>query len=506
MNAGSSVLGRLRRISLQRKLPAAFAGVALLTMIVLGAILIPLVSQHYARSEVSYLKAAIQRAETGLSTIDWQAVAAARGDAAGSSSAASATALVRAQLIALSTQARVRIYDTMGRLLVDSGPVDQIDVVSAAEAAGSGDAGAGRGGMRGMGRGMHALPSPVGGGLFGGSDAESGSRSDRTIEASLTSGSAVVAKILLSEGPAYGAAVVRTTLVAWLIAGCAALILAALAGWLTSRRMTRPLLAIAAASNGMAHGDLAVRAQVDRADEIGLLADSFNAMADKNQATVTALRRFVADAAHEIGTPLTALQTDLELAKDSPAKASRERLIDRAMVQADRIQRLSGALLRLSVLETGLPSELERLDLVPLVRAVAGSFASRAEQAGIGFAVEVVTGELPVKGYEAGLRAAIENLVDNALKFTPSGGSVTLGAAGEDRQAMVWVEDTGIGIPPDDVAALFSRFHRGRNAAAYPGSGLGLAIVEATMELHGGKASVKSSPAGSRFELRLPLA
>ncbi len=507
MSAGSSVLGRLRRISLQRKLPAAFAGVALLTMIVLGAILIPLLSQHYARSEVSYLKAAIQRAETGLSTIDWQAVGAARGDAAGSSSSAAANALVRAQVIALSTQARVRVYDAVGRLLVDSGPVDQIDVVSVAETAGSGEVDAGRGGMgHGMGKGMHSLPSPVGGGLFGGSGAEGGSRSGRTIEASLTSGSAVVAKVLLSEGPAYGATVVRTTLVAWLVAGCAALILAALAGWLTSRRLTRPLLAIAAASNGMAHGDLAVRAQVDRADEIGLLADSFNAMADKNQATVTALRRFVADAAHEIGTPLTALQADLELAKDSPDKASRERLIDRAMVQADRIQRLSGALLRLSVLETGSPSELERLDLAPLVRSVAGSFASRAEQAGIGFAVEVVPGELPVNGYEAGLRAAIENLVDNALKFTPSGGSVTLGAAGEDRQALVWVEDSGIGIPPEDVAALFSRFHRGRNAAAYPGSGLGLAIVEATMELHGGKASVKSSPAGSRFELRLPLA
>ena len=320
------------------------------------------------------------------------------------------------------------------------------------------------------------------------------------------SGGTAVATLLLSDGPAYGAAVVRTTLVAWLIAGCAALILAALAGWIYSRHLTRPLLAMAAASNGMAGGDLALRADVDRADEMGTLADSFNAMAEKNQATVTALRRFVADAAHEIGTPLTALQTDLELAKDSPDKAARERLIDRAMAQADRIGRLSGALLRLSVLDTGLRSQLRPLDLVPLVRSVGGSFASRAEQAGISFAVTIADAELPVNGDEAGLRAAIDNLVDNALKFTPSGGSVTLGAAAEGRQALVWVEDSGIGIPPEDVAALFSRFHRGRNAAAYPGSGLGLAIVQATMDLHGGKASVSSSPAGSRFELRLPLA
>jgi signal transduction histidine kinase len=504
MSAFSSARSRIARISLRRKLPAAFAGVALLTMVVLGAILVPLVSQHYSRSEVSYLKAAAQQAAAGLSTVDWRAVAAAQGTAPGSSSSETVYALRRAQLVALSTQVRVRVYNPAGTLLVDSGPPGEIDVENLTETDLPG-VGTMRGEMgRGAGRGMRGLPSPIGDGLFGGQN-EGGTSSDRTVEAPLISGGTAVATLLLSDGPAYGAAVVRTTLLAWLIAGCAALILAALAGWIYSRHLTRPLLAMAAASNGMAGGDLAQRAEVDRADEIGLLADSFNSMADKNQATVTALRRFVADAAHEIGTPLTALQTDLELAKDSQERATRERLIDRAMVQADRIQRLSGALLRLSVLDTGLPSQLERLDLVPLVRSVAGSFASRAEQAGIGFAIDVVSAELPVKGYEAGLRAAIENLVDNALKFTPSGGSVTLGAAGQDRQALIWVEDTGIGIPPEDVAALFSRFHRGRNAAAYPGSGLGLAIVEATMELHGGKASVKSSPAGSRFELGLPL-
>ena len=504
MSVLSSIRKRLARVSLRRKLPAAFAGVALLTMVVLGAILVPLVSQHYSRSEISYLKAAAQQAADGLSTVDWQAVAAAQKTGAGSSSAESVHALRRAQLVALSTQVRVRVYDPAGTLLVDSGPPDQIDVVDLTDADLSG-AGAMRGEMgHGAGRGMHGLPSPIGGGLFGGQDG-GGGNSDRTVQASLTSGGTAVATLLLSDGLAYGAAVVRTTLVAWLIAGCAALILAALTGWIYSRRLTRPLLAMAAASNGMAGGDLARRAEVDRADEIGALADSFNAMADKNQATVTALRRFVADAAHEIGTPLTALQTDLELAKDSPEKTTRERLIDRAMTQADRIGRLSGALLRLSVLDTGLRSQLRPLDLVPLVRSVGGSLASRAEQAGISFAVTTADAELPIYGDEAGLRAAIDNLVDNALKFTPSGGSVTLGAAAQGQQALVWVEDSGIGIPAEDVAALFSRFHRGRNAAAYPGSGLGLAIVQATMELHGGKASVSSSPAGSRFELRLPL-
>jgi two-component system OmpR family sensor kinase len=227
-------------------------------------------------------------------------------------------------------------------------------------------------------------------------------------------------------------------------------------------------------------------------------------MADKNQATVTSLRRFVADAAHEIGTPLTALRSDIELARDGDDKAARERVLGRAITQADRIGRLSGALLRLSLLDTGSQDQLKPLDLAPLVRAAAGSFASRAEQADVDLSVVVPAEPHMVNGYESGLRGAVDNLVDNALKFTPAGGSIELGVKAEDGKAVIWVADTGIGIPPEDLDALFSRFHRGRNAAAYPGSGLGLAIVQATMALHGGTATVSSSEAGSRFELRLP--
>ena len=223
---------------------------------------------HYARSEASYLKAAAEQAAAGLSTVDWQAVAEARsaaatqgtagagqvgqqtGAATGSaSSAEAATALRRAQLVALSTQVRVRVYDPAGDLLVDSGLPGEIDVVGLTEGIRSDDDGAegiGRGATgRMMDRGMHGLPSPVGEGLFGEATVEGGARSDRTIQVPLMLGGATVATMLLSEGPDYGAAVVRTTLVAWLIAGCAALVLAALAGWLYSRHLTRPLLSIA---------------------------------------------------------------------------------------------------------------------------------------------------------------------------------------------------------------------------------------------------------------------
>jgi signal transduction histidine kinase len=92
------------------------------------------------------------------------------------------------------------------------------------------------------------------------------------------------------------------------------------------------------------------------------------------------------------------------------------------------------------------------------------------------------------------------------VKFTPPGGTVTLAIRADAGAARLLVTDTGIGIPPEDLPALFERFHRGRNAAGYEGNGLGLAIVRATAELHGGSVRAESEGSGSRFELTLPLA
>lgn len=514
MNAIARLRSRIARISLTRRLPASFAGVALITMLVLGAILVPLLSSYYGRSEVAYLEAGAERAAHDLSDVDW-AVVVAEVDTttnAGTAETETAAATRRTQAVALATQLRIQVLGPDGSLLVDSGSVSAIDpsrVVQGREAENDGpDKGPtpSDGGASGGEPSRGGLPSPLGGGLFGGGQTGEGPRSDRAIETQLTKNGQIVATVRLSQGPAYGATVLRSTLIAWLVAGVAAVLLAALVGWLTSRRLTRPLLAITAASDSMAHGDLAVRADVDRADEIGSLAGSFNDMADKVQHTVSTLRRFVADAAHELGTPLTALEADLELAQNHSDEADRERLIRRAMRQAERIDRLSNDLLRLSRLDTGtMPAPMETMDLVPLVRQVADSTASRAEQAGIDFTLDLPADQLPVKAQADGLRAAIGNLIDNALKFTPAGGSTVLGAHAEGERAVVWVQDTGIGIPPEDMDGLFGRFHRGRNVSAYPGSGLGLAIVQATMEIHGGTVGVESSSSGSRFELRLPL-
>jgi signal transduction histidine kinase len=518
MSAFAGLASRVRGMSLRLRLPASFAGVALLTMLVLGAILVPLLNDHYDRAESSYLTAGAAEAIQQLDAVDWTSVAAS-GE---TDLVEAAAALQSVKIAALSLQLRIEVFDPQGTLLIDSGPVNDIDPTGIVDSHDDdADDATGEGDGTGRGQGSGRLPSPVGSGLLAADEAR-GSRSDRSTTAELTAGGQTVAKIRLSEGPAYGAAVLRTTVVAWLLAGIGAVILAALAGWMISQRMTRPLLAITAASDSMARGDLGVRAKVDRSDEIGRLGTSFNAMAETTQKTVGALRRFVADAAHELGTPLTALQADLELAQQGSGEPGVQRLIRRALSQTDRIEHLSTDLLRLSRLERGpLSMPVEPLDLVPLARRLADDVASRAEQAGIDFNLDLPEDSLQIRGNADALRNAAGNLLDNALKFTPAGGTVVLGAKADGRVALMWVEDTGIGIPSGDLDGLFSRFHRGRNAAAYPGSGLGLAIVRATVELHGGTVSVESrtvqgqtaseatagsEASGSRFELRLPLA
>ena len=490
----------MRRVSLRYRLPATYGMVALLTMLLVGAILLLLLNNYYAGSERDYLKAGAARAARELSSVDWATVV--KGD----TPTVTTFAEQRTKAVALATQLRVVVLTTGGATLADSGSPGDIDP-STIVPAGNGVPGTGNGqsgapGDNSGGRG--GLPSPLGPGLFGG-DGANVPRSSQVMEQPLVVNGQQVATLRLSEGPAYGAAILHDTFIGWLLAGLVAVLISAGLGWLWSRRLTRPLIQVTAASDSMALGDLTARVEVDRADEIGRLGHSFNTMASRVQQTVSALQQFVADAAHELGTPLTALEADLELAHDRSDSEDEQRLMKRAMRQAERLEKLSRSLLQLSRLDTGeFAADLEKLDLAALVRQMADTVASRAEQADVDLKIEVADGEIWVSGYEDKLQAAVGNLIDNALKFTPPGGCVTIGLKADAGKACLWVADTGIGIPADDMKELFGRFHRARNASAYPGNGLGLAIVKATVEIHGGTVGAESSPSGSRFELILP--
>ena len=187
---------------------------------------------------------------------------------------------------------------------------------------------------------------------------------------------ALFGHIELSEGPAYGRQVLERVAWGWGIASGVAVLLAAAAGWSVSRRITHPLSLLIQVTTQMSNGDLDARVRIDRQDELGTLARSFDEMAARVAETVLTLRRFVADAAHELHTPLTALRTNLELAPD-------DRFVRQAQDQVERLEKLTTGLLNLSRIEAEKRTQaLEPVAFDALVQDVAELYASRAEQAG----------------------------------------------------------------------------------------------------------------------------
>jgi len=328
----------------------------------------------------------------------------------------------------------------------------------------------------------------------------------RTVLPIIDEGGARVGYVEVSDGLAYGSAILDRVMQGWLVASAVAVALAASVGWFISRSMSTPLLALTDVTERMAGGDLSARANTNRQDEIGALARSFNGMAGKVEGTVTTLRRFVGDAAHELHTPLTALNANLELAASEPDDAKRLTFIERAREQLKRLESLTMDLLDLSRFESDRADDKRvATDLVRLAQEASEVYASRAEQRGLVFTLDIPPdGDAVVARVNEGqFRRVVGNLLDNAIKFTPEG-TVSIGLTRRDNTVELWVKDTGIGIPADDLPLLFSRFHRGRNVSALPGSGLGLAIIKAIVEAHRGDVVVESGAQGTRFAVRIP--
>lgn len=311
--------------------------------------------------------------------------------------------------------------------------------------------------------------------------------------------------IELSQGPAYGRDILQNVFWGWLIASLVAVLLAGVAGWWASRRLVRPLLTLTQVTTQMADGDLAARTAVQRQDELGTLGRSFNKMADQVEGTITTLRQFIADAAHELHTPLTALQTDLQTLRQTELEPAQVAKIERAQEQAVRLQTLTNSLLDLSRIEAKTNGDSEIVNLNQLLQETAELYASRAEQKEIQFDLTLPEDALQVTGSPLRLRQAVQNLLDNALKFTPAGGEVAMELAQEADFACLTITDTGIGILEDDVPHLFGRFHRGRNTADFPGNGLGLAIVQAIVGGMNGRIALQPLNPGTQVIVCLPL-
>ncbi|MDQ4075088.1 MAG: HAMP domain-containing histidine kinase [Chloroflexota bacterium] len=317
----------------------------------------------------------------------------------------------------------------------------------------------------------------------------------------------------LSGNPQYGNDTLATTRRALGWAAVGAALLAALMGIVVSRHLTAPLQQLTLAAGCMSEGDLSARAREERADEIGQLATQFNRMASRLESSFAelaaerdTLRRFIADASHELRTPITALKTFNELLQGPAAQdpAAQSEFLLESEVQLDRLAWITQNLLDLSRLEAGLVElQWAHHNIGEVMETVAAPFRVSAQEKNLSLTIEAPPGQL-VYGDRRRLELALSNIVDNALTYTPSGGAVTLGASVIGGETELWIRDTGLGIDPADQPHLFERFYRGRTARE-PGSGLGLAITQSIIQAHGGRIQVESTPGGGAcFRLYLP--
>jgi heavy metal sensor kinase len=244
-------------------------------------------------------------------------------------------------------------------------------------------------------------------------------------------------------------------------------------------------------------------------DELDRLAQTLNAMLGRLDAAFQEMRQFTADASHELQTPLTILKGEMEVALRSPRSPEEyQRILKSSLEEIDRIARLVEGLLLLARADAGvLRMDRRPLDLAQLVEEVYGQTRVLAEARSLNLRLGAVE-PVSVQGDYAHLRRLLLNLVDNAVKYTPPGGHVTISVQPSGGWAAMRVEDTGMGIPPEDRERIFQRFHRSAEARSRGngGAGLGLCIARSIAEAHGGRIEVESTTGrGSTFTVLLPI-
>ncbi|MDR1184983.1 MAG: HAMP domain-containing protein [Coriobacteriales bacterium] len=318
----------------------------------------------------------------------------------------------------------------------------------------------------------------------------------------------VFALSLPDADPPYGGNDIRVnTYAAILTAGLVAVTLAALASVFLSRVFTRPLSYIATISNEVRAGNLTARTCMEGSDELSRLGRAVDEMIDAIEKNKKLEHQITTDVAHELRTPLMAMQATIEAMMDGvlPVDAARLATLNSEVV---RLGRLVDVQLELSRLESGKTMlRIEDLDLSQLIEDLVIAHQMFIEDAELTFAHEITPG-IKVLGDADLLRQAISNLLSNAVRYTPAGGHINIRVCSRRSLAQVFVSDTGIGISNEDIPHVFSRFWRaatGRDRES-GGLGVGLALVKEIAMRHQGIVSVESEPGvGSTFTLNLPL-
>lgn len=343
---------------------------------------------------------------------------------------------------------------------------------------------------------------------------ESYQRSNQKITIPIGQPDEVRGYVELSSGIDYGIEVISTARKALIIAASSSLGIAIILGLVIGSKFSKPITNLIETSRQMTAGNFGVRAKIESKDEIGELSSQFNVMAEelhesfqKVAAERDALRRFIADASHELRTPITALKNfnDLLLETASSDPETIREFLQESKHQIDRLIWITNNLLDFSRWDAGFINlnitEVNTLDLLNAVRTM---FLPKAEEKKINLVITTPSTPDLILCDRFRMEIAIGNLVDNAIKFSPENNLIEIGSSVDSDKTNIWVKDDGIGIPIGDQPNILDRFYRGHNQK-FEGSGLGLSIASSIIKAHKGEITFLSNPeSGSTFTLAIP--
>jgi heavy metal sensor kinase len=286
-----------------------------------------------------------------------------------------------------------------------------------------------------------------------------------------------------------------------LIAGC-------VIGWLAARRAMSGVERIAQTASHITRDDLTERVPVgNEGEEIRRLATTFNEMLDRIQAAVSELKEVTNSVAHDLRSPITRIRGIAEAAITGGENAQSYReMAGEVIEECDRLVEMIKTILEIAETESGAASyQTTRVDMAEIVREAGSLFESVAEEKGVNLELDVPAEPLLISGNTAKLQRVVANLLDNAIKYTPSGGKVLMSAKKEQEHVTISITDSGAGIAEEDMPHIFKRFYRGDSSRSTPGSGLGLSLAMAIVRAHWGDIAVSSRPGeGSIFTVSLP--
>ncbi|MFB3829260.1 MAG: sensor histidine kinase [Bryobacteraceae bacterium] len=275
--------------------------------------------------------------------------------------------------------------------------------------------------------------------------------------------------------------------------------------WVLAYHLTSPVRKLQHAVEAFGRGDLSARARSRRNDELGQLARTFDAMADRTQTLLEAERRLLRDISHELRSPLARLGVAIELARDAEQPANRQAALDRIAKESERLNTLVRELLEVTRVEgdpNALRAEPVRLD--NLLREIAGDVQIEAEARGSRVELRAVEPRT-ISGDPELLRRAVENIVRNAIRFAPEGTPVEMAMEARNGRTVVCVRDYGPGVPAESLPRIFDAFYRVESDRdrATGGVGLGLSIARRAVEAHHGKLTARNANPGLAVELEL---